>query len=73
MEETTAITTTNTAWKTRALVIGAILGAAVGAMGAYLYIQNVEPEEELEITAGQGVKLGILLFGLLRNVANLGE
>lgn len=60
-------------WKTKALIIGGVLGALVGLGGAYLLIQNAEREgNTLTITAGDGVKLGLLLMGTLRQVASLG-
>lgn len=61
------------AWKPKALVIGAVLGALVGALAAYIYIQNTEEEGPPGVTAGEGVKLGVLVFGLLRSIATLGE
>ncbi|MBN2548782.1 MAG: hypothetical protein JXB15_06480 [Anaerolineales bacterium] len=61
------------AWKPKALVIGAVLGALVGALAAYLYIQNTEEDSPHGVTAGEGVKLGVLVFGLLRSIASLGE
>lgn len=61
-------------WKTQALVVGAVIGALVGAGAAYLLTQRAESNQErLRITAGDGVKLGVLIFGLLRQVAQLGE
>lgn len=59
-------------WKTKALIIGAIAGALVGLGAAYLFIQNVEDDSEPpEFTAGKGLKIGLLLMGLIRNVADL--
>jgi hypothetical protein len=61
-------------WKTQTLVIGAVVGALVGAGAAYLLTQRAERNQEaLKISAGDGVKLGVLVFGLLRQVAQLGE
>ena len=60
-------------WKPRAIIIGAALGAAVGAAAAYLFIQNAANDDGVDITPGEGIKLGLLVFGLLRSVANLGE
>ena len=60
-------------WRPKVLVIGAVLGAAVGLGAAYLLIHRVEKEgEELNITPVDGVKLGVLVFGLLRSVSQLG-
>ncbi len=65
-------TTGQQAWKTRAIVVGAVVGLCVGAAATYIYIQNRE-EEAGGISAGEGVKLGVLVLGLLRSIANLGE
>jgi hypothetical protein len=61
-------------WRTRTLLVGTIVGALVGAGAAYLLIQRAERgKTEMRITPGEGVKLGVLVFGLLRQVAQLGE
>jgi hypothetical protein len=58
-------------YRIRVLAIGAVLGAAVGLLSAYLYLQNLEEDETPNVTAGQGVKIGVLLLGLVRNIADL--
>lgn len=61
-------------WKPKALLVGGVIGALVGVAAVYLYIQNnTVGEEPLDITPGEGVKLGVLVFGLLRSIASLGE
>jgi hypothetical protein len=61
-------------WKPKALLIGALVGAAVGVGATYLFVQNAEREGSTpSISAGEGVKLGLLILGLLRSVAVLGE
>jgi hypothetical protein len=61
-------------WLTKAILVGAALGALVGAGAAYLLVQRTRREDgEVHITPGDGVKLGVLVFGLLRQVAQLGE
>lgn len=64
-----------TNWRTRVLVAGIVLGALVGAGAAYLYIQRSgdNPSEQPKFTTGDGVRLGLLVLGLLRSVAELGE
>ncbi len=72
MEEETKPTQEN--WKTKTLIIGTLLGALVGAGAAYLLIQRAAREDsKVSLSAGEGVKLGLLIFGLLRQVAQLGE
>jgi hypothetical protein len=69
-EETMEITTVEN-WKPKALIIGGVIGAAVGVTAAYLLIQRGEAETPPEISVGEGVKLGVLVFGLLRSITNL--
>lgn len=73
-EESLEMTTPAENWKTKLLLAGGLIGALVGIAAAYLFIQNnAVGEERPEISAGEGVKLGVLVFGLLRSIASLGE
>jgi hypothetical protein len=70
-EESMEITTTDN-WKPKALLIGGVAGAAVGVAAAYLLIQRSKDEDGApKITLGDGVKIGVLIFGLLRSISNL--
>jgi hypothetical protein len=61
-------------WRTQILLIGAVVGALVGVSAAYLYTQKAQDTyARPEFTAGDGMKLGLLLLGLLRSVAELGD
>lgn len=61
-------------WKTKTLLLGGVIGALVGLSAAYLLIQRAEKEQgRLQMNAGEGIKLGLLVLGLLRQVAQLGE
>lgn len=63
----------STNWKPRVLVIGAVIGAIIGLGAAYLLTQRAADENTPpELSAGDGVKLGLLVLGLLRQVAELG-
>ena len=69
-EHRSEITTTDT-WMPKALIIGGALGAGVGVLGAYLLAQRRAEGDKPNISVGEGVKLGVLIFGLLRSIANL--
>lgn len=74
MANTNEAGTNGDSWKTRTLLVGAALGAVVGLGAAYLLLRRAEREnKQLSMSAGEGVKLGVLVFGLLRQVAQLGE
>jgi hypothetical protein len=68
--ETMEITTLDN-WKPKALAIGGVVGAAVGIAAVYLLIQHSKDGEPPKIGVGEGVKIGVLVFGLLRSIANL--
>jgi hypothetical protein len=56
------------------LIIGAVLGTLVGLGAAYLMVQNAEKEGQApKLTASDGVKLAVVVVGLLRTVATIGE
>lgn len=60
--------------RNRTLLFGALIGAATGLIGAMLLYRRAEEEgTELSITAGEGMRLGVMVIGLLRAVASLGE
>ena len=60
-------------WQPKVIVIGALLGALVGAAAAFLMIQNREGEGPPEVSAGEGVKIGVWVLGLLRSIATLND
>lgn len=60
--------------KGRVLILGALIGALTGLVAAMLLNRRAEKTEgETAITAGDGLKLGVMVFGLLRAIASLGE
>jgi hypothetical protein len=74
METSVDVSEPNESWKSKTLLIGAALGALVGVGGAYLLIQNADKRgEQVEVTSKSGLKLGLILLGLLRQVAQLEE
>ena len=61
-------------WRQKALIAGVIVGAVVGLGAAYLFVQRAEdPGSRPSFTTGDGVKLGLIVLGLLRQVADLGD
>jgi hypothetical protein len=60
--------------KSRMLFFGALIGAITGLIAAMLLNRRAEKsEKEAALTAGEGLKLGMLVFGLLRAIASLGD
>ncbi len=58
----------------RVLLGGAIIGAVTGLIAAMLLNRRAaKNESETAITAGEGLKLGVLVFGLLRAIADDGR
>jgi len=58
----------------RTLLFGALIGAVTGLIGAMLLNRRAEQEgTELSITTGDGMKLGVMVIGLLRTIASLGD
>jgi len=61
-------------WQGKTLVLGALIGALVGVGAAYLLVQRAEKEAgSIRLGTGEGIKLGLLVLGLLRQVAQLGD
>jgi gas vesicle protein len=60
--------------KSRTLLFGTIIGAVTGLIAASLLNRRAEKNEtETALTAGEGMKLGVLVFGLLRAISSLGD
>ncbi|NJD58294.1 MAG: hypothetical protein C3F13_00920 [Anaerolineales bacterium] len=72
--EQNQLTEVDTAWTGKILAIGGVLGALTGLAAAYLLVQRSKKMgERPTLELGEGIKLGVLLFGLLRNIALLGD
>lgn len=66
----------------KSMLVGAIIGAALGAAGGYLFTRGLdlsgddERAQELSLRSvppGEMVKLFISMMGVLRGIAELGE
>jgi len=60
--------------KSNTILFGALIGAVTGLIAAVLLTRRAEKSDrETALTTGEGLKLGVLVFGLLRAIASLGE
>jgi gas vesicle protein len=58
--------------RSRTIFGGVLIGAITGLIAALLLNRRAERNDrETAITTGEGLKLGVLLFGLLRAIASL--
>jgi hypothetical protein len=55
------------------LALGTIIGALVGLGAAYLLLQRIDEEGNLNIGSKEGVKLGISVFSFFRQITQLGD
>lgn len=63
-----------TEWKGRTLLLGGLLGAVTGLGVAFLLVRRAEKRAEpVKLSTGEGIRLGLILLGLLRQVSELGE
>lgn len=61
-------------WKAKMLLIGGAVGLLTGLAAAYMLVQRAERVGDKPLlNSGEGVKLGLLVLGLLRQVTQLGE
>ena len=60
--------------KSQTLIFGALIGAATGLVAALLLNRRAEKTQRSSaLTTGEGLKLGILVFGLLRAIGSLAD
>jgi len=53
------------------LALGTLIGALVGLGAAYLLVQRLEEEGNLQLSPKEGVKLGISVFSFFRQITQL--
>jgi len=60
-------------WKGRVILAGGLIGAFFGVGMAYLLTQRAERKGgQLKLGTGEGLRLGVLLLGLMKQVSELG-
>ena len=60
-------------WKTNTLIAGGLIGLLTGLGAAFLLIRRSERSgTELALSSGEGLRLGMLVLGLLREISNIG-
>ncbi len=58
----------------KTILLGILIGAATGLAAALLLDRRATRDERTTaITAGEGLQLGVMVFGLLRAIGSLGE
>jgi len=58
----------------RILLFGALIGAATGLIAAMILQRRAERTgTDISLSAGEGVQLGVMIMGLLRAIAALGD
>lgn len=77
-EEQHDIVPVDTGWRTRALMMGGLIGAVVGLLSAYLYLRAAdETHESGEAPAGpetrDAARLGVALLAIVRTIAEWGR
>jgi hypothetical protein len=60
-------------WRTRTLLVGALIGALTGLGIAFAMVQRAEQRgEPVKLNTGEGVRLGMGVLGLIRQIGQLG-
>lgn len=60
-------------WRTRTLLVGAVVGTVAGLIAAYILVQRAnEVEQAPKINAGDGVKVGLGVLGVLKLISDIG-
>jgi len=54
-------------WKTKTLILGALIGAIAGAASAYLLVKRAEQDDQQpKLSPGEGIQMGLGILGLMR-------
>ena len=57
--------------RNKALGIGALVGAVIGTVAAYVYINKYKEGDQPSISTREGVRLALLVAALLRGVGSM--
>jgi hypothetical protein len=58
----------------RILIFGALIGAVTGLVAAMILQRRSEKTgAEISLSTGEGIQLGVMVMGLLRAIASLGD
>ena len=58
----------------RVLILGALIGAATGLVAALMLQRRAQQTgQEITLSTGEGIQLGVMIMGLLRAVAALAD
>lgn len=55
------------------IILGALIGAVTGAGAGYLLMRRIEEGEELQLTPGDGIKIGGSIIAFLRQISIIGK
>ena len=59
-------------WRTKAYVVGGLVGVLVGVGAAYLYVSAAEQGEETpDLKPGEAVGIGLAVLALLRQISGI--
>ena len=58
----------------RIIIFGALIGAVTGLVAAMILQRRSEKTgAEISLSTGEGIQLGVMVMGLLRAIASLGD
>ena len=60
-------------WKTRAMAIGGVLGAAAGAGAAYLFVKSGGVQGKSRVKPDALLAVGISVLALLQQISRMGD
>jgi hypothetical protein len=59
-------------WKTKIFLIGGVAGLVTGLLSAFIFIQQAERRNrQPEVSASEGVKIGLNVLTLLRAISDI--